>query len=307
VCMLYQEAVARLACHSEALSEPVRLDLEVWPTLVMAYLETPAAAEAGTALVQHLLQPAWDLPLTAEDAELLKALLAEPATTPPQAEAAAVSQHPEEASNEAVVTRDLEDTAATAVEEAAGVELGKTAQGLIDLLIAEVTQIAETLAQALPSSAAGDWRQVLSEDAEDLERLGGGAESLGLQGLHQVCGHIRTNLLRLTSQEQPLSESQCQLIAAWPELVLAYLQGFHELHRRTALSQYLCDTRWPQPLSQEDGTALSDTLQVTRLNWTACCRSCRDRQRSFQPPYSVSTVAMAAWRTLTWPSGSPIP
>src|SRR5262245_49765477 len=58
VCRRYQRALERLASCREALSEPVRLALEEWPTLVMAYLEAPTDTEASAVLVAHLQNPA---------------------------------------------------------------------------------------------------------------------------------------------------------------------------------------------------------------------------------------------------------
>jgi hypothetical protein len=54
VCRRYQQALEQLAGCREALSEPVRVALEEWPTLVMAYLEAPTDAEASAVLVAHL-------------------------------------------------------------------------------------------------------------------------------------------------------------------------------------------------------------------------------------------------------------
>jgi chemosensory pili system protein ChpA (sensor histidine kinase/response regulator) len=274
VCMLYKQAIEQLVCHNNALSEAVRFDLETWPTLVMAYLETPVDPDAGAALVQHLLHPTWTLPLLPEDAELLKALLADQtaATLPTEGidTAQAVAEESEAAGEtgepELTVADNLDNATPTAAEQTAGAQWGKTAQGLLDLLSAEATQMAEILVAALAVSTNGDWRQALIEYADDLERFGDGAASLGLEGLRQVCEYIRANLLSLTSQEQMLSEDHRQVIAEGPATVLHYLQGLYDPNRCTALSQYLCDARWPQPLSQADATARSATLQVTHLD-----------------------------------------
>src|SRR5215510_13002610 len=81
VCRRYQQALEQLAGYRETLSEPVRVALEEWPTLAMAYLEDPTDAEAIIVLVAHLQNPAWVTPLSAEDAESLQQLLGQPAST----------------------------------------------------------------------------------------------------------------------------------------------------------------------------------------------------------------------------------
>jgi chemosensory pili system protein ChpA (sensor histidine kinase/response regulator) len=274
VCTLYQEAIAQLVGRNDALGEAVRLDLETWPTLVMAYLETPTDPDTGAALVQHLLHPTWPLSCTAEDAEMLQALLADYTATPLPTEDSSAAEAVVDLSYETAttstlplpITAGLSHVECPTTEHVDDMQLDKTAQGLVDLLSADMMQTAETLVAALAVNAEGDWQQVLIEYADDLERFGDGAASLGLEGLQQVCGHLRTHLLSLASQEQPLSEAQRQVIADGPTFILHYLQGLYDADRCTALSQYLCAASWPQPLSQADAATLHATLQANHLD-----------------------------------------
>src|SRR5215831_5433632 len=105
VCRRYQQALEQLASNREALSEPVRVALEEWPTLVMAYLEAPTDAEASAALVAHLQNPAWVKSLSAEDAESLQQLLVQQTSTVPNT-AATVSVAPD-AETEAGLPEDV--------------------------------------------------------------------------------------------------------------------------------------------------------------------------------------------------------
>ena len=145
-------------------------------------------------------------------------------------------------------------------------ELDATAQKLVGLLSLEVTQLAVALEEALGMTTDEGWRQALVDHAEELERFGGGAAALGLQGLHQVSEHIRAHLLSLVAQEQPLSAAQRQVVAGWPRSVLRYLQGLHVPDTHAHLVQYLQDLHWPQPLSQAEGTALREALVVASLD-----------------------------------------
>src|SRR5215510_1365091 len=107
VCRRYRQALEHLAGCREAPSEPVRVALEEWPTVVMAYLEAPTDAEASAVLVAHLQNPAWMLPLSAEDARSLQQLLIQQASTVPSV-ATTVSAAPD-AEDEAGLPED--DTA----------------------------------------------------------------------------------------------------------------------------------------------------------------------------------------------------
>src|SRR5262249_53483436 len=89
VCRRYQQALEQLASNREALSEPVRVALEEWPTLVMAYLEAPTDAEASAVLAAHLQNPTWVKSLSAEDAESLQQLLVQQTSTVPNTAATA--------------------------------------------------------------------------------------------------------------------------------------------------------------------------------------------------------------------------
>src|SRR5215470_12756391 len=107
VCRRYQQALEQLVCSREVLSEPVRIALEEWPTLVMAYLEAPTDTEASTVLIAHLQNPAWVKTLSAEDAESLQQLLAQQTSTVPSP-AAAVSVAPDPEA-EAGLPKDVTD------------------------------------------------------------------------------------------------------------------------------------------------------------------------------------------------------
>src|SRR5215468_4535286 len=107
VCRRYQQALAQLAGCREVLSEPIRVALEEWPTLVMAYLEAPTDTEASAVLVAHLQNPAWVKTLSAEDAESLQQLLAQQTSTVPSP-AATVSVAPD-AEAEAGLPEDVTD------------------------------------------------------------------------------------------------------------------------------------------------------------------------------------------------------
>ena len=191
------------------------------------------------------------------------------------------------------IAGDLLETLASEQDETEVGELDETAKELINLLYLEVAQLAPSLEEALTSTEDEGWRQLLEDHAEELERLGEGAEAMGLEGLQQVSGRIRENLLSFVAQEQPLSDDQRQIVSVWPVPVLGYLQGLHESGSRVALVQYLQDSRWLQPLSQEDGTALIEALAVTSLDLGEEEQESRQRHAqlediSLMPPEDVN-------------------
>ncbi len=167
---------------------------------------------------------------------------------------------------EEVTSGDLEDTVCGEPDDVGADGLDETAKELVNLLVLEVSQIAESLETDLTHAASEDCSQVCTDLSEELERLGEAAEALGLEGIQRVCTHIRSNILHLLSQEEAPGNDQRQVMAGWPAPVLSYLQEFRDLSQREALVQYLQDPRWPQPLSPADGATLLEALVVTHID-----------------------------------------
>jgi chemotaxis protein histidine kinase CheA/ActR/RegA family two-component response regulator len=351
ICVLYQATLAPLISNPDALSEQILMLLESWPSLVMSYLEAPGSPDTRSTLIEHLQDAAWMAPLQADEAEILKDILAEQVsetsiladaaplddgawredifdTVAPMREEAIAGDLPtdpdglafdhrfEESDGlessqveveavDALFNRDdaegllasegqetfapyspseSEARGMLDVEEEVAVrhdaetnECDTAARELLSLLSLEVSQFAESLEVLLMEEAAEDWRQILTEHLEDIERLGDGAEAAGLAGLQQACGHIATNVLHAAAQEEPLGDTQRQVIAGWPHVVLAYLENPYAHGTRTGLAQYLRDDRWLQPLSDDLEDALVESLGVIEANATEDSQEPRKR------------------------------
>ncbi len=145
-------------------------------------------------------------------------------------------------------------------------ELDNTAKELIALLSFEVSQFTASLAGLLDEETAEDWRPILADHLEEIERLRDGAEAAGLNGLQQACEHIGANVLNLAAQEEPIASPQRHVIAGWPQIALAYLEHPQAHDARIELVQYLRDPRWLEPLSDEHCDILVDTLGVLQLD-----------------------------------------
>jgi chemosensory pili system protein ChpA (sensor histidine kinase/response regulator) len=147
-------------------------------------------------------------------------------------------------------------------------EMDDNTRTLVELLCQETLQLAEALAETLTDDtiASDEWRQVLSDHSEELERFGEGAVSMGLEGLQQVATHLCTNFLQWTTQDEPLSAAQRRLVEGWTAPVLRYLQGLHDPATHATLIQYLDDADWPEPLAAEEQVALQELLANAQLS-----------------------------------------
>jgi chemosensory pili system protein ChpA (sensor histidine kinase/response regulator) len=143
-------------------------------------------------------------------------------------------------------------------------------QELLEILCAEIAQIAEVSDEMLTIAAAADSTretrsEALSGYAEYLERLGEASASIHLTGLQQACIHLYANLLELATQDDPLRPEQRDVVETWPALTLGYLQALNDRSKCEALTQCLQDARWPQPLTAADAAALTDLLFAPEL------------------------------------------
>jgi chemotaxis protein histidine kinase CheA len=185
--------------------------------------------------------------------------------------------NPESAEEECAVVEAVEaaeadeaDEANEADEEEPAGSSGDTRQELLDIICAEIVQIAEAADEILAvasaaDSAPADRAEVLSGYAEHLERLGDASGSIGLVGLQQVCAVLQNNLTELAVQDHPLTTDQRDAVQTWPDLALNYLQALNDHSACAALANYLRDDRWPQPLMTTDVEPLIDLLATAKL------------------------------------------
>ncbi|TVR64600.1 MAG: response regulator [Candidatus Competibacteraceae bacterium] len=143
-------------------------------------------------------------------------------------------------------------------------------QELLDILRAEIEQIAEDADGVLALASAADSTptardEALSGYAEQLERLGDAAASVGLLGLRQVCAGLQTNLKHLAGQSDPLTAEQHTLLTSWTLPALAYLRALDDRSTGATLARCLEDAGWPQPLSTAKVAPLIELLVSAKL------------------------------------------
>ena len=73
--MLLQENLSYISREADSINEQELYLLEIWPSLVTAYLETPFASDVVNELIEHLQNPAWSRPLPDIYTDTLQSLL----------------------------------------------------------------------------------------------------------------------------------------------------------------------------------------------------------------------------------------
>ncbi|MDG4549235.1 MAG: response regulator [Candidatus Contendobacter sp.] len=200
----------------------------------------------------------------------------------PETETAAEAEEPEtETAAEAEEWTSGEEDEDEELAETVG--LGEARQELLDILSAEITQIIETADDMLTLVTAADSapavrREVLSDYAERLERLGDASASIGLTGLQRVCIGLQANLNQLAVRDNPLTAEQRWVVETWPALALGYLQALDDRAVCATLVAHLQNAHWPQPLAALEAAPLVDLLVAPKLMAEEAEAEARPRQ-----------------------------
>jgi chemosensory pili system protein ChpA (sensor histidine kinase/response regulator) len=247
VCLLCKMNLVALVERGEALADTeFESLLATWPTLVMAYLESPSDPAAGQALVEHLRHPAWPTPLAADEAGVLRGVLTpnapeveQPiAAEGPVAESAepmaAYSERdffPESVFEEATEQVGGEAEAGQAVETAGGEaaedsESSAFPAGAVNKPVAgldEGTLAYEALEQARIEETAEEEEEVEAEEEEEAQAVAGGAGGISSELLEILAAEVAqidessTDMLAVASAESGDADSRREALTNYAE------------------------------------------------------------------------------------------
>ncbi len=195
---------------------------EQWPLKVLEYLQSNNASE----LIAFMQEKAWPMPLDSEAASyLLKLLAAEDV----EAEQAHKELPPLE------------------FPEFKDISLGSSE--VIEALCQEIESIQNDLQQALDS---------IDEYTELMQRIYIAAEMLEMKGLQSICLFIISNVTFLLDATVAEKKQVTMLLAKWPQFVLDYFKA--PTDNIIQLVNYLRDTTWVHPLTDDDAYTLLNQL-----------------------------------------------
>jgi chemosensory pili system protein ChpA (sensor histidine kinase/response regulator) len=291
VCLLFDEALG-VVSEDAGQSACVEL-LKAWPRLARDYVDDPHHGITAQGLVDSLCDPRWPVPLGEDEAQMLQTLLqTRPAEELPFAAAQPTQSlhvgQPESFSDafDGVAT-DVSRDAGSDTDEATSAPWSdshanlagdadaparscvaqKVDPELAQLLQSELIQITDSLAAAATrrSGDAATDREVaeaLRQEAERLECFGNAAEAAGLAGFSQVARQGERNLRLLADRGETITSQEAQLLVAWSNHGLQYLNALGDPESSSALLADLCDARWPDPLPAAEWVELQSLLQA---------------------------------------------
>jgi chemotaxis protein histidine kinase CheA len=195
---------------------------EQWPLKVLKYLQSSNASE----LIAFMQESAWPMPLDSEAASYLLKLLA------------SEDVEEEKPHNE---LKPLE------FPEFKDISLGSSE--VIDALCQEIESIQNDLQQALDS---------IDEYNDLMQRLYMASEMLEMKGLQSICLFIISNVTFLLDATVAERKQVTTLLEKWPKFVLDYFRA--PADNIISLVNYLRDTTWAHPLTDDDAYTLLNQL-----------------------------------------------
>ncbi|MDM8565037.1 response regulator [Candidatus Halobeggiatoa sp. HSG11] len=210
--------------------------LTAWPLLTIAYLQDPA--NQTQPLINHLQDALWP---SQSEIEWLTKLL-------PSSETKEESLPVE--------------TETTEVKE----EISLAEAGTIELIVGQIIDINEelaTTANQIIDAEGEDLLLAVSTYTEYVQSIWDVAEMASLTGLQDICTFINNNIMELGGQSAETRNNAKELILAWPELVITYLQTPYQ--GVDVLLSHL--QQWPTPPENvaELKQHLIPTLQIIKL------------------------------------------
>ncbi|MDD2816628.1 MAG: response regulator [Thiotrichaceae bacterium] len=234
--------------------------IQQWPQLVLSYLHDPL--NGAPALVAHLQQSEWAMPLEAERAGEFLSALTNSSNSPEQvaafeAEAAATEEEEYyDADEEAGEISEL-DTSSVGGD----ISLGNAE--VLEILSSELESVKEELAEelgkftSLANGAAG-FEEAAESYGDHVQRLNAAADMLGLTGLSEVCLFIANNVKALAAQDLGARSKAKKLLEEWPDLVLAYISS--PMDTVIKLVNHFREPQWAKSLSDDDAHKLLNIL-----------------------------------------------
>lgn len=143
-------------------------------------------------------------------------------------------------------------------------------QELLALMLSEIEdslasqkESAELFAQSPVNHNA--VRDLLSLYVEQIERMGSAAEMVGLVALQQICISIAKHIDSLNNGSISQVLAAKTTILQWPQIIFDYLNDIRSESQHAHIIEYLSDSVWPVPISDEDKDNLRSAFSSSTI------------------------------------------
>ena len=252
-CVIFHDILENLKAHNKPLTENQLQQFEVWPTLVLSYIDQPAQEENYHNIIHLLQDECWDYQVNENEITSLNESFAKN-----QEIFASV-----ETTHSSINTTDIPESSDEPNDEE---DIYKDAAGAFDGAVFESiqTEIVDAMTSLISdlSSTDNDDEFGISHAftlcADRIELLGMSIATAGLMGLMDVCMIFQSGLRNLASREKQLSEDEQIIIEEWTSHLIAYLSSPTDHTVVNNLVDYMGNIPWSEPLSEDE----TDTLRL---------------------------------------------
>ena len=260
ICMLFGDCLDTwLEQNNE--KDPDEMDFAVlcsWPEAVKDYILSPNTGEHKETLMQLISYPAWGSNISEDDAVMLKQLLDIQIET--------------SANTELGLDEQNDTTGQITTEKQTDIQINQDlpaeTRELVTILYTELQNILATIHQltSLLSSSSDktspESDRLLHEITQMLEFYNDAVNSIGFEGFGKIVSLVRTNIEKI-SNDVSGQISFCSLLSEWVEQVSDYLKDPTASAGAEALTKFMHDKRWYQPVTDEqDQTYISSLLAI---------------------------------------------
>ncbi len=261
-CVIFHQILNELNKKNNPITTEQFQQLEVWPTLVLAYIENQDDINNIELLLNLLQDPIWDFNSSEVDFQQLRNNFIHPTDTNIEQSAASSPAQTTDA-----VDSSIEDSSSTS-EQMTGPFDGAVFESIQEEIVEAMTGLITDLSSVEEDDDFG-LSHAFYLCADRIELLGMSIATAGLMGLMDVCMIFQTGLRKLAQREKSLSEDEQIVIEEWTSHLIAYLSypTNHEIVDQ--LVDYLNSIPWAESMPEDEMTTLRFMLIPEDIELTA--------------------------------------
>ncbi len=146
-------------------------------------------------------------------------------------------------------------------EDGGGISLGNSEMlEILSEALGETKEYLSTALEKIVTLSPGDssFEEAAENYVDDVQRLWTAAEMMGLEGLQTICTFVSDNIKVLATQDLGARQKAQPVLAAWPDLVLSYLNAPSE--NVIPMLNHFRESEWAKPLPDEQAHSLLQQL-----------------------------------------------
>ena len=265
-CVIFHDILEELNKQKDKLTEAQFQQFEVWPTLILAYINEPSNITNINFLMDFIEDPIWNYqPGKGELEELKEGFLnINTHNDVPETSDSTTSSPPSSIDSDVsnIVSNENDEEMKTNPFD------GALFESVQEEIIEAMTGLISDLSSTDPDDDFG-LNHAFNLCADRIELLGMSIATAGLMGLMDVCMIFQNGLRNLAKREKTLTDDEQIIIEEWTSHLIAYLTYPTDHDVVDNLVTYLGEIPWSDPLSDDELSTLRFMLIPEDIEVTA--------------------------------------